>query len=90
MFDEMTEQNASKFAVFLEYENPYSFFSFFISCYHFFPNECLGLCQHRPEQCSESIHGKIKLALKEKALPGFSYSNNMANYEPFARLFHQA
>ena len=49
MLDEMTYRNASKFAIFLEYENPYSFFLFFISCYFtFLPNECPGLCQHRP------------------------------------------
>ena len=28
MLDEMTKQNASKFAIFLEYENPLSFFKF--------------------------------------------------------------
>ena len=42
MLDEMTSQNASKFAIFLEYENPHSFF--FISCNFIFPpNECPGL-----------------------------------------------
>ena len=40
MLDEMLKQNASKFAIHLEYENPRSF-SFFILCYFiFFPNEC--------------------------------------------------
>ena len=33
MLDEMHLQNASKCAIFLEYKNPCSFFSFFISCY---------------------------------------------------------
>ena len=48
MFDEMTYRNASKFAIFLGYENPGSF-SLFILCYFiFFPNECPGLCRHRP------------------------------------------
>ena len=37
MLDEMTQQNTSKFAIFLEYENPCSFFSFHII---FSPNEC--------------------------------------------------
>ena len=42
ILDEMTQQNASKFAIFLEYENPCSFFCYFI----FSPNECPGLCRH--------------------------------------------
>ena len=48
MLDEMFLRNASKFAKFLEYENPCSFFVF-ISCYFiFFPNECTGLCRYIP------------------------------------------
>ena len=47
MLDEKLQGNASKFAIFLEYENP--FFLFFISCnFIFSPNECPGLCRHRP------------------------------------------
>ena len=48
--DEKFQRNDSKFAILLEYENPYSFFfSFFISSYFIFSpnNECPGLCQHR-------------------------------------------
>ena len=37
MLDEMTQQNTSKFAIFLEYENRYIVFSFFISRYIIFP-----------------------------------------------------
>ena len=36
MLDEMTWQNASKFAIFYIYENPKLIFPFFISCYFFF------------------------------------------------------
>ena len=36
MLDEMTRQNASKFAIFYIYENPNLLFPFFISCYFSF------------------------------------------------------
>ena len=36
VLDEKPPQNTSKFAILLEYENPRSFFSFFISCYFIF------------------------------------------------------
>ena len=41
MLDEMFQQNASKFAIYLEYENPRAWhFSVFILCYFiFFPNK---------------------------------------------------
>ena len=41
MLDEMFQQNASKFAIFLEYENPHSFFrfSFHAMYFYFFPND---------------------------------------------------
>ena len=52
----LEKQNTSKFAIFLEYKNPRSFF--FISCYFiFFPNERPGLCRHRP---GHSLGEKIK------------------------------
>ena len=35
MLDEMTQQNPSKFAVLLEYENSYSFFQFSFSAMYF-------------------------------------------------------
>ena len=58
MLDEMTRQNASKFAIFYIYENPKLLFPFFNSCYVIFlPNECPGLCQHRP---GHSLGKKIK------------------------------
>ena len=48
MLDEMTQRNASKFAIFYTNENPKLVFPFFISCYFIFsPNECPGLCRHR-------------------------------------------
>ena len=37
MLDEMTKRNASKFAIFLEYENPRSFFLFHFMQPYFFP-----------------------------------------------------
>ena len=37
MLDEMTQQNASKFAIFLEYENIFSFFHFSFRATLFFP-----------------------------------------------------
>ena len=46
----LTPQNASKFAIFLWKENPKLLFLFYILCYYIFsPNECPGLCRHRPE-----------------------------------------
>ena len=49
MLDEMFRRNASKFAIFYIYENPKLLFLFFISCnFMFLPNECPGLCRHRP------------------------------------------
>ena len=48
MLDEKFQGNASKFAIFLENENLHSFFHFSFLATVFFPNECPGLCQHRP------------------------------------------
>ena len=43
-----TERNASKFAMFVEKENPHSFFFVFhLEQLSFFPYECPGLCRHR-------------------------------------------
>ena len=56
MLDEMTRWNASKFAIFYTTKTQ--------SCFlHFFPNECLGLCRHRP---GHSVGGKSKVAQNEK------------------------
>ena len=49
MLNEMTRQNASKFAISYIYENPKLLFPFFISCYF--------ICRHRP---GHSLWGKIK------------------------------
>ena len=43
-----TKRNASKFAMFMEKENPCSFFIFHLEQLSFFPYECPGLCRHRP------------------------------------------
>ena len=50
MLDEMFQQTASKFAIFLDYENPYSFFFILYFMLLYFPlimsYECPGLDQH--------------------------------------------
>ena len=43
-----TKRNASKFAMFMEKENPCSFFVFHLEQLSFSPYECPGLCRHRP------------------------------------------
>ena len=49
MLDEIVQRNASKFAIFLEYENPsIVFFVLHFMLLYFSPNGCPGLCQHRP------------------------------------------
>ena len=55
MLDEMFQRNASKFAIFLEYENPHSFFMFHFMLHYFPPNECPGLYWHRS---GHSLGGK--------------------------------
>ena len=76
MLDEMFQQNASKFAIFLEYENPCNFF---ISCYFIiFPNKCPGLCQHR-----HSLGGKNKVAWNEETKKKLLMWD-MANFETLA------
>ena len=74
MLDEMTRWNASKFAIFYIYENPKLLFPFFISCnFTFIPNECHGLCCHRPWN---SLGKEVKLhEMKNgKSIFGFSYT----------------
>ena len=57
MLDEMTQQNVSKFAIFLEYENTQFFFVFH------FPNECPGLHTYVDIDQGIPIHyGKNKVA----------------------------
>ena len=49
MLDEKFQWNALKFDILYIYEKPKLLFLFFILCYFiFFPNECPGLCRHRP------------------------------------------
>ena len=57
MLDEMFQQNTSKSAILLEYENPCSFFCFSFCATLFFPIECPGLSQHSP---GHSVGEKIK------------------------------
>ena len=55
-------------------------FFIFILCYFiFFPNECPGLCRHRPGHPLLQIQS----CSKWKILFGFFYSKNMANFEAF-------
>ena len=84
----MLQRNATKLVILLEYENPRSFFHFMLQLY-FPPNECPGLCRHRPQH---SLAGKNKVAQNEKGKKfcGISYSKNMENFEAFAGTFHQA
>ena len=61
MLDEMFQQNASKFAIFLEYENPRSLFHFSFHAALFFPlmNALVYV------NIDQGIHyGKIKVAQK--------------------------
>ena len=92
MLDEMTWRNASKFAIFLEYENPKLLFPFFILCnLIFLPNECPGLYQHGP---GHSLGEKNKVARNEKQNKkkhlGFHIQKIWQILKRFARLFHQA
>ena len=41
-------RKTSKFAILLSYENPCVFFVFHFMLLYFSPNECPGLCWHRP------------------------------------------
>ena len=64
-----TERNASKFAMFMEKENPCSFFIFHLEQLSFFPYS-----QVRNESCLKS---------KTTKLYGFSFPINIANFEAF-------
>ena len=62
----LTPQNASKIAIFLWKENPKLLFPFLILCYFIFsPNECPGLCRHRPGSRT-FIREKYKVAQYKK------------------------
>ena len=47
-FNLIAKRNASIFAMFMEKENPHSFFVFHLKQLSFFPYECPGLCRHIP------------------------------------------
>ena len=87
MLDEMTWRNASKFAIFLEYKNQHSFFSFFISCYLIFSlmNSLVYFNIDQPR-----IHQREKIKQHEMKYEGelqwFSYSKNTANFEAFRQV----
>ena len=89
MLEEKFLQNASKFAIFyILFENPRLLFQFFVSCYFcFFPNECPGLCSHRP---GHSLGGKIKWHEMKNATLGFRMFKIWQNLKHFASAFHQA
>ena len=77
----MSQQNASKFAIFLEYENLCGFFRFsFRATIFFFPTECAGLCRHRP---GHSLGEKIKKHDMKKKRMSFHISKIVANLEAF-------
>ena len=78
----LTKRNASKFAMFMEKENPCSFFhfSFQVTLSLTFINALIYV------DIDQGIHkGKMKVALNEKRkkLHGFSFSINIANFEAF-------
>ena len=80
MLDEMTKQNASKLATFLEYEKKthvvYCHFSFLATL--FFPLMNAMVCPHRP---GHSKGGKTNE--KRRKTTWNSYSKNIANFEAF-------
>ena len=64
MLDEMTQQNASKFAIFYIYENPNLFFPLIISCcFIFSPCEYQYLWRHREQGIRK---GENKVAENKK------------------------
>ena len=90
MFDEMIQQNTSKFAIFLEYKNPCIFFHFSFHATLFFPpNKCPSLCQHRP---GHSLGEIIKLhdMKDEKIYMGFHITKVWQILKRFTGTFHQA
>ena len=58
-------------------------FSFYY-VFYFFPNECPGMCQHRPGHSLEKKSSAMK-----KICVVFSYSKNMANIGSFFGTFRQ-
>ena len=80
MLDEMFQQNASKFAILLEYENPRSFFRFSFRATLFFPlmNSLVYV---------EYSSTKLK---NEKNYVGFRIPKIWQILKHFAGTFHQA
>ena len=70
--------NSSQFAIFIEKDNPSSFFRF--SFWVILPYECPGPC--RVDMTRAFIRWKCKIAQneKQKILHGFSFSINIANF----------
>ena len=60
MLDEMPQENASRLAIFLENENPCSFFTFFISWYF------IASLMNRKIEKIEKLIEKNKVARNEK------------------------
>ena len=86
--DEMFQQNASKFAIILGYENPCRFFHFsFHAILFYFHNECPGLCRHRP---GHSLGKNLKLheMKNEKNYMGFRIPKIWQILKRFAIHFH--
>ena len=75
----LTQRNASKFAMFMEKENPSSFFHFCIDC---------KISSSMSTQTRAFIRVKLKVALNEKRkkLLGFSFCINIANFEAFLQV----
>ena len=90
MLDEMTLQNASKFAIlFLEYENPHSYFHFVCYYFIFSPNECPGLCRHIDQSIHEA-HSEWK-TIKSMSMGCQCHIPNVWQIlKRFTRTFHQA
>ena len=82
MLNFLTPPNALNFAIFIEKENPYSFFRFsFQAILHFYLKNALIFVD-----IDKGIHKiKCKIAWNEKRIKlcGVSFSMNMANFEDF-------
>ena len=73
-----TLANASNFAIFLEYENPHTFFCFsFHATFIFFPLIYVDMASWHPLGKKDSSSTKWKV---KKTMCGFSYCKNIANY----------
>ena len=79
MLDEIVQQNALKFAIFMEYENPNRFLRFsFRATLDFLTVDALVYVY-------DSQKSKATQNEKKKKKFGFSYFKNMANFEAFCQ-----